>query len=151
MEQNDISTQWDYRNWILLLIIGSAVLIFILWTILPHADPKWFFDEPGARNKLEIILEAQEMYWNKHKMYGGLKELAAAHLIDSLLAEGKSSGYFYHHELSKEEWWCNAVPDEPGVTGRYSYFIDQTGIMRYAPYKNNNDPPADASSPPLGE
>jgi hypothetical protein len=87
-------------------------------------------NESIARNVLRTIVAAQVTF-RKTKgdgRYGSLDELSAAGLITKDLFER----YGYKIELSvlSNRFEVTAAPVEYGKTGRRSFFIDETGILR---------------------
>ena len=87
-------------------------------------------NESIARNMLRTIVAAQVTF-QKTKgegRYGSLDELSAAGLITKDLLEK----YGYKIELSvlSNRFEVTAAPVEYGKTGRRSFYIDETGILR---------------------
>ena len=66
-------------------------------------------------------------------------ELTPTPFIDSQLASGSKSGYSFTWASAEAsttdptvvEWSCTAVPQSEN-TGRRSFFVDQTGVIRFA-------------------
>lgn len=77
-----------------------------------------------------------------------------AALIDSALASGKKAGYTFFYgagqpdsERRMKTYVLVARPEAYGITGRYSFFTDQTAVIRFT--KQNREPTVhDATIPP---
>ncbi len=84
--------------------------------------------------------------------YGNFEQLSAANLINPNLATRISNGYRYTITTSfsntngtiRAGFEAFAVPQEYGVTGIKSYYIDRTGFLRGA---DKNGLPADKNDP----
>jgi hypothetical protein len=83
-----------------------------------------------------------------HGGYGLLSSLYAAGLIDRILGTGSKHGYTFEIQFnsgppSTFKIWAN--PQQYGVTGRRSFYIDETGVVRGADHGGQsagpNDPP----------
>lgn len=70
--------------------------------------------------------------------YGTLQNLGQAALIDSILAEGLKYGYIYetgrvlHTGTTPASFYAAARPVKYRKTGRKSFFIDESGVIRGA-------------------
>jgi prepilin-type N-terminal cleavage/methylation domain-containing protein len=80
-------------------------------------------------------------------------ELKPTPFIDSQLASGSKSGYSFTWASAEAsatdevvEWSCTAVPQSES-TGRRSFFVDQTGVIRFATTDPATDPATAASDP----
>lgn len=140
-----------------IVVIFAACTAFFLYMAAYH------FPSPDGRplighsdairsvNAMEDISEAQQNYKNEYRMYGTLEQLWHAGLIDIDIAKATKpqrvvNGYYYNLRVSEEGWSCVAMPAKPGITGERSFYIDQTGIIRHAPCKSENDSPAGPDS-----
>lgn len=84
--------------------------------------------------------------------YGSLSQLLAERFIGPVLASGVKDGYIYNLTIrpaTKTQvayFNVTAVPQQYGVTGTRSFFVDVTGVVRGADRQggpaNENDPPA---------
>lgn len=111
-------------------------------------------NEAAAHASLRVIATAQEQFRRRSQagMYGSLEELGRRDLIVGELAaasapERARNGYCYKLAPGEFDWSCTALPALPGVSGDYSYFVDQSGIIRRAPCRNAGDKPAGPESP----
>jgi hypothetical protein len=100
-------------------------------------------NEAGAIRTLFTLLSAEATYQSTTGQgnYGTIEELGKEKLIDFVLAEGHRFGYLFRVSLEKYssespasfEIW--AVPRTYRRTGRRSFYLDQTGVIRYADKK----------------
>jgi hypothetical protein len=73
--------------------------------------------------------------------YGTIEELGKQGLVDFVLAEGHRFGYLFRVRLEKfssestASYKIVAVPRTYRRTGRRSFYLDQTGVIRYADKK----------------
>ena len=81
--------------------------------------------------------------------YGLLTELLNAGLIDMVLGTGSKHGYNFEISLTSQpqaSFSIRSRPTQHGVTGRLSFYIDQTGILRGA---DHGGLPAGPEDPPI--
>ena len=134
------------------LILGYlgvlAGIAFFAW--FPYVDPLHGrgANEASAVGSLRSIQRAADVYRSKHPGAGfpeKLAELSASAgeaetngKIDLLIARGEKSGYRFTYVLKKEldgrteSYEAFADPSQEGVTGVRHFFVDQTGIFRFA-------------------
>lgn len=112
-------------------------------------------NEGSAINALRTIHSA-EATWQATKgngKYGTLFELYNNNLISTELAKGERSGYKFKVELVSTRddglpgFEIVGVPTDYGATGRRSFFIDETGVIRGADARGMD---ATKYDPPLG-
>jgi hypothetical protein len=111
-------------------------------------------NETKAAAALRTIGSAQLLYHARHKAYATLDQLLAVHSIDISLAkattpENARDGYYFRMEPGKDEWSGVALPAQPGITGRRSFYVDQMAVVRQAKCESAADPPADPASPEM--
>ena len=84
--------------------------------------------------------------------FGTLQDLHSNGLIDSATARGDRCGYHFVVVTTngspsiQARFFITAVPNQYGVNGRRSFYIDESGIIRGA---DHNGQPADVNDPPL--
>ena len=103
-------------------------------------------NEGMATGLMYTIAHTQEQY-KKDKgagSYGTLEQLMAAEMFPKELLE--SSGYKFEMTTSGDKFEVFATPVEYGKTGKTSYFIDQTRVLRGA---DRNGASANSSDPPI--
>jgi hypothetical protein len=113
------------------------------------------FNQEHALKTIKAIRSAQQTYKETKGAgkYGTLKELAEAGLIDPSLSKGRHKGYLYYIRASENFYSAVAVPEKYGRTayagtGAVSYFVDQTGVIRWG---DKEDHAATVNDPPLAK
>ncbi|GEM_PF-1072108 len=103
-------------------------------------------NEKEAISALRTIHRAQITYQSTEGAgnYGSLKQLAKTNMINVELGQGLKCGYRF--KIIKNEFVTNespasfgliAIPFEYGKTGRTSFYIDESGVIRGADKKGN--------------
>jgi hypothetical protein len=100
-------------------------------------------NEAGAIMTLRTLLSAEATYQATAGQgdYGTIEELGKQGLVDFVLAEGHRFGYLFRVRLEKfssespASYEIVAVPRTYRRTGRRSFYLDQTGVIRYADKK----------------
>ena len=96
-------------------------------------------NEGAAIASLRTISAAEESYYSKRHVYGTLAELSEQHLIEPDLAAGVHYGYNFSVRVSGysvtnsvPDFEASAAPVDYGNSGRRSFLIDETGVIRAA-------------------
>ncbi|MFC1707795.1 hypothetical protein ACFL59_13445 [Planctomycetota bacterium] len=99
-------------------------------------------NETTAIASLRTLVTAQTLFRRSDMDIDGvadyaadLTQLLAAELIDRVLASSLKQGYVYEVYAGGEpadNWCATAIPQNPGVTGRRSFFVDHSGVIRFA-------------------
>ena len=97
-------------------------------------------NEAGAIMSLQKLFSAEATYQatEGNGDYGTLEELTKSGLVDYVMAEGHRYGYLFRIRREKRSSESQpsleivAVPQTYGRTGRLSFFIDETGVIRAA-------------------
>jgi uncharacterized C2H2 Zn-finger protein len=135
------------------VIVAGAVILVIY--VISRGGLLGMRNEHFAVENLKKIAFAQEARKEMYGNYASLQGLRKERLIPADLSYAEPGGpakwgYYYAVDFDRgEAWICIAYPEIPGVTGKYSYYIDQTGVIREAPCENEDDSPAGQYSPPL--
>ncbi len=127
----------------LVMNIVSAVVLIPVMVIAAIAIPNLLAsrraaNEGAALRALRTIHGAEQTYQSTYGRgdYGTLTELHQSGLISTDLANGVKSGYRLKVEVYKAgtaspaTFVAVAVPTEYGSTGRRSFFVDETGVLR---------------------
>lgn len=137
-------------------VLIAAVVVFIIRISLPSLGPSpgFVMNEMKAAAALRTIGSAQHLYFARHKTFATLDQLLAVHSIDVQFAkattpENAMNGYYFRIEPGKDEWSGVALPAQPGVTGRRSFYVDHMAVIRHAKCESADDPPAGPGSPEL--
>lgn len=104
--------------------------------------------EMSALYALQFIYEAQKRFREdeEHARYATLEELEGAGFIDQSFIKSARESYKIEVVALGDRFEATATPVEYGKTGRRSFFVDQTGVMRGADHKGR---PATAQDPPI--
>jgi hypothetical protein len=122
---------------------NSFWLLFAFPIVLAIAIPNLIAarraaNEGSAIASLRSIAEAEDNYYSTRQVYGTLSDLSAANLIKPELATGTRNGYRFWIKLASngngvvKSFDATAVPVEYGNSGRRSFLIDETGVVRAA-------------------
>lgn len=108
-------------------------------------------NEGSAMATLRRVASAEIEYRETFEKYGTLEELAARNLIDSRLASGTQNGYHFTIELTTDEsnaegFAVVAVPVTYGSSGRRSFYIDESFVLRAS---DNHGAPSTKMDTPL--
>ena len=97
---------------------------------------------------MRLIRKAQNTYrsQNRQNVFATLQELHSSSLIDAELADGTKGGYRYDVRVGKDAYSVTAVPLEYDVTGSWSFYLDQSGVIRASITKGR---PADSNDAPI--
>jgi hypothetical protein len=111
-------------------------------------------NERSAISSLRTIFVAEAVFQSTtgNGNFGDLKELGKEDLVDLVLRTGKKNGYLFKvsREKSSSESTTSfealAVPAKYSGTGRRSFYLDESGVLRTADKKGKA---ADHSDAPL--
>jgi Protein of unknown function (DUF3352) len=98
-------------------------------------------NEIMARSALWQILGSQRSFRTSEARYGSLEELVAKDLVNKDI---ENHGYKIELSVSSDKFEATAVPLEYGITGRLSYFMDESGVIRAADHGGGPATVADA-------
>jgi hypothetical protein len=87
-------------------------------------------NEMSAQSMLRTFAAAQETYkaTTGNGSFGSVEDLIKADLVGKEFPS--SNGYNYEFKLSHNGFEATAIPNEYGKTGKQSFFIDQSSILR---------------------
>jgi hypothetical protein len=97
-------------------------------------------NEASAIGALRTLTTAQSLFREGDKdknglldYSGSLEQLGKLSLIDGVLASGKKQGYrFVILQAGQFTWSATAEPVMPGETGKRSFFVDESGVIRFS-------------------
>jgi len=101
-------------------------------------------NEAMTRAALNIIAQGEMRYRSDKGNFGSLDQLIASSIIDKNTLEGH--GYHIELSLNADGFVVTAVPIDYGKTGKFSYFVDQSQVIRGADHGGG---PASASDNPV--
>jgi hypothetical protein len=74
-----------------------------------------------------------QQYRTRYQTYSNsLANLSAATYIDSVLGSGTKSGYGFTYAGGTNTYTVSAVPTTAGTTGDRGFFVDVSGVVRFA-------------------
>jgi hypothetical protein len=149
-------------------MLRSIVKVFIvlsfvnlgLAAIVKAQNSAGAVNEKFTIGALQILHSAQITYINviAGEKYGSFTQLSGNQFIDAVLASGKKYGYTFSMTVvpgtqnSPARFQVSAVPQRYGKSGKRSFYLDESGVVRGA---DRNGNPATANDPlvqiPCGE
>jgi type IV pilus assembly protein PilA len=139
----------------LVLSITSILMVVPIGIIAGIAVPnllaaRMAANEGSALQSLRTISSAEMAYQSQFERYGTLQELATLNLIDQKLGSGVKNGYRFTVELTSadgsEGFAVSGVPAEYRSSGRRSFYVDETFVIRAA---DNHGAPSSVLDAPL--
>jgi type IV pilus assembly protein PilA len=114
-----------------LMIVLAIIAIIAAFAIPNLMKSRMAANETAALGALRAIMSAQATYINRNGTYGSISDLAAEDLIDSSLAAGHKSGYYFGEiDTGGNFSYCfGAVPKEDGSSGAKEYVVTQKGTI----------------------
>lgn len=139
-----------------LLIVIAIILIIAAIAVPKFNQIKMNANEMAVIKELETVYNAQTQYYSQFNKYasnlvelgpptGGAAGPSGADLIPKTLALGEHNGYRYTVAGNPGGFVATAVPVVFGSTGRRTFFMDQSKIVR----QNWTQEPANAQSEEL--
>ena len=124
----------------------NLVLTAVAATSGEANPPPTVRNERMAIGLMYTILSAEQQYKadKGNGSWGTLEQLLAAELVSKEMVEG--SGYRFEVTTSGDKFEVSAVPLEYGKTGRMSFFIDETSVLRGG---DRSGASATSSDPPI--
>ena len=109
----------------------SVVTLAIAGIASAENPPETARNERATMSVLWMLANAQRQYKEKTgNTYGSIEQLIEAGLVEKERLE--SAGYKVEVRLTAEGYEVSAVPAEYGKTGKLSFFLDQSGVIRGA-------------------
>ena len=115
-----------------LMIVLAIIAIVAAFAIPNLMKSRMAANETGAIGSLRTVMAAQGTYMNRYGVYGNLTTLSTEGLIDSSLASGRKSGYFFGQvddDTSDYAYCYGACPIEDGRSGAKEYCVTQEGTI----------------------
>jgi hypothetical protein len=109
--------------------IPRNLLMMVVAGISSQANESPIFtNESIAKNVLRTVATAQARFRQGNGRYGSLDELIAAEVLTKDLLE--KYGYKIELTVLSNKFEATATPNEYGKTGRRSFYIDESGLLR---------------------
>jgi len=145
--QSQITQELMYRS----SVIGKKIMSEILLELEAQYPELRIADhEASAISSVRDIVVSQITYWatsGEGNYAVDLGVLESADLIDSALGSGTKDGYAFSTSGDASTFTGSATPLTFGSTGTRSFFVDETGVIRYT----REDRPATVEDLPLGQ
>ncbi|HSO73914.1 MAG TPA: hypothetical protein VLU47_03685 [Blastocatellia bacterium] len=118
-----------------------------------HACGNIECSEAAAVSNMRLLVTLEAAYQStsgRGRLFGTLRQLKDSLLIDEVLGEGLKEGYLFRirtdpgSSTEAPSFEDRAIPLEYGVTGRWSFYVDETYVLRGddkgGDEANSNDP-----------
>ena len=128
----------------------ACVLLVLVAGLLGCSQTKYRLNEVGAQSSMRLIRKAENTFrsQNHQNTFATLQELHSSGLIDAELASGAKGGYGYDVRVGEDSYRVTAVPLKYDVTGSWSFYLDESGVIRASVTKGR---PAGGNDAPLRE
>ncbi|HKP85518.1 MAG TPA: DUF3352 domain-containing protein, partial [Blastocatellia bacterium] len=100
-------------------------------------------NESAAKNILGMLSEMEKSYKTEHGRYATLEELEGFEQFKEYLQSG---GYKIDLSVSGNRYEATMTPTEYGKTGRLSFYLDQSGVVREGDHGGGRATAADKKS-----
>jgi prepilin-type N-terminal cleavage/methylation domain-containing protein len=125
------------------LMIVIAIIAIIAAIAIPNLiEARKGSNEAAAIGALRTLTTAQSIFREGDKDKNGvldyatsLTQLNTSNLVDSVLSSGTKQGYVFSLPTSPDsrfQWSAQAVPANPGKSGDRSFFVDESGVIRFS-------------------
>jgi len=142
-----------YRSrylWSAVAVLAVVACVITAWSIKERSEQRVRANEISAIEMLTQVCRDRSWMPAFAGRYQTSKPVHPPNLIAILKGREAYRGYNFKLELGEDgkSWSCTAAPVEPGVTGTRSFYVDQNSVVRQAPCRSKDDPPAGPDSPP---
>jgi prepilin-type N-terminal cleavage/methylation domain-containing protein len=140
---------------LLIVIAIIAVLTAIAIPVLLNA--RMSSNEKATVSTLRSVITAECSHFDQANVYALPGLLASSNQLHiggvagagNVITKGGFVMDFGPDAPPMNTWNVLAVPVNAGTTGRFSYFADQSNVIRFAPKNASGDPNATVASPAL--
>ena|SRR5688572_12837221 len=117
-----------------LLLVITVITIIAVISIPSFLAAKRASNEAAAISAMRALSSAQSQYRTRYGSYAAIDDLTATGTIDTSFSDGQRNGFsFTVLASSQDAWSVLASPLELGITGDRSFFVDESGVLRFAP------------------
>ena len=117
-----------------LLLVITVITIIAVISIPSFLAAKKASNESAAISAMRALSSAQSQYRTRYGYYASIADLTATGTIDTSFSDGARNGFsFTVISSSQDAWSVQASPLELNVTGDRSFFVDESGVLRFAP------------------
>ncbi len=117
-----------------LMIVVAIIAIIAAIAIPSLLAARISGNEASAVSSLRTLATVNEQYRTRFGEYApSLADLVTQGYIDDVLGSGAKSGYdFTYSQLSTQTYTVTADPTIAGRTGERGFFVDESGVIRFA-------------------
>ena len=121
-------------------LLGCCVIGVVAAIAIPNLiEARKGSNEAAAIGAMRTITTAQELHREGDKDRNGkldyarsLRTLEEERLIDGVLGSGTKQGYTFEvRQADDDHWSATATPAQPGKSGDRSFFVDESGLIRF--------------------
>ena len=115
-----------------LMIVVAIIAIIAAIAIPSLLAARISGNEASAVSSLRTLATVGEQYRTRFGTYAGtLADLQTAGYIDNVLGGGTKSGYDFTFTGGSTTWDCVASAVTQGGTGERSFFVNESGVIRF--------------------
>lgn len=116
-----------------LLLVMTIIAIIAVISIPGYMAAKKASNESAAISAMRTLSSSQSQYRTRYGSYANIADLTATGTVDESFLDGARNGYSFAVTSSSQDTWAVlASPLELNVTGDRSFFVDETGVIRFA-------------------
>ncbi|MBI4601017.1 MAG: prepilin-type N-terminal cleavage/methylation domain-containing protein [Planctomycetes bacterium] len=116
-----------------LMIVVAIIAIIAAIAIPSLLGARKSGNEASAIASCRTLATVSEQYKTRFQSYANsLASLSATGYIDEVLGSGSKSGYTFTYAGATDTWTVAADAETFGTTGDRGFFIDSTGVIRFA-------------------
>ena len=116
-----------------LIIVVSIIAIIAAIAIPSLLNARKAGNEASAISSLRTLTTVNQQYRSRFQTFStSLANLSTLSYIDSILGAGAKSGYTFTYAGGTNTWTVSASATTGGTTGDRGFFVDQTGVIRFA-------------------
>ncbi len=116
-----------------LMLVVAVIAILMAMAIPAFYSSRKHANEVSAIASLRAFSTSENVYRLRYGAYATLPDMIAANCVDDSYSDGVKSGYIFTTEgvPDKVGWAIDARPVVAGVTGDRSFYVDDSGVIRY--------------------
>jgi Tfp pilus assembly protein PilE len=115
------------------MIVVALIAIITAIAIPAILNSRKASNEASAVASLRTLSTISNSYRTRFGTFAdSLASISSAGYIDSTLGSGTKSGYTFVYAGNQFGWNVGADPAAPGQTGDRSFFIDESGVIRFS-------------------
>jgi type IV pilus assembly protein PilA len=116
-----------------LMIVVAIIAIIAAIAIPSLLNARKAGNEASAISSLRTLTTVNNQYRMRFQSYASaLSDLSTEGYIDSVLGAGTKSGYAFAYSGGTDTFSATADPTTAGTTGDRGFFVDATGVVRFA-------------------